>query len=126
MIERITRFSQGVISREQIDSWASSGESEALEFKRTTGEKREASRTICAMLNHRGGRVLFGVAPDRRVIGQQVSDHTLEDVSNEIREIDPPVFPSLERVAVSDGLEVLVVTVSNGQNGPYTYRGYAY
>jgi ATP-dependent DNA helicase RecG len=126
MVEPLARFSPGMISRDQVSSWAGSGESEILEFKRTTGERREACRTICAMLNHRGGRVLFGVNPARDVIGQQVSDHTLEEISNELREIEPPIFPSVERVVVAEDREVLVITVANGQNGPYTYRGYAY
>lgn len=42
---------------DQIAAWAASGESEMLEFKRTTGERREATRTLCAMLNHRRRRV---------------------------------------------------------------------
>ncbi|MGQ0570097.1 MAG: AlbA family DNA-binding domain-containing protein, partial [Armatimonadota bacterium] len=61
---------------EQIATWAASGESETLEFKRTTGERREATRTLCGMLNHRGGRVLIGVEANGHVGGQQVSDHT--------------------------------------------------
>jgi ATP-dependent DNA helicase RecG len=110
----------------QIAVWAASGESETLEFKRTTGERREAARTLCAMLNHRGGRILFGVNPDGRVIGQQVSDRTIEEVAQELREIDPPAFPNIDRVAVDNGREVLVVTVSTGQNRPYSYRGRSY
>ena len=51
-----------------IESWVRGGETETLELKRTTGERREAARTICAMLNHRGGRVIFGVEPDGRMI----------------------------------------------------------
>ena len=73
---------------------------------------------LTAMLNHRGGRVLFGVEPDGRVIGQQVSDRTLEDLAQEIGEIEPPVFPAVERVAVADGREVLVVTVPHGPGAP--------
>ncbi len=97
-----------------------------MEFKRTTGERREAMHTLSAMLNHRGGRVLFGVEPNRNVRGQQVSDKTLEDVAQEIKEIDPPVFPSIERVPIRGGFEVLVVTVTQGQNRPYSYKGRAY
>jgi ATP-dependent DNA helicase RecG len=78
----------------EIESWVRCGESETLELKRTTGERREAARTICAMLNHRGGRVIFGVEPDGRLIGQMVSDRTVEEVAQELGEIDPPVFPS--------------------------------
>ncbi len=111
---------------DQIGAWAAGGESETLELKRTTGERREATRTLCAMLNHRGGRVLFGVESDGRVIGQQVSDHTLEEVAQELRIIDPPAFPSIERVPLGTGREVLVVSVSSGPGRPYSYRGQAY
>lgn len=37
------------------------GESETLEFKKTTGERREAAKTVCAMLNNRGGIIVIGV-----------------------------------------------------------------
>lgn len=111
---------------DQIAAWAAAGESETLELKRSTGERREAARTLCAMLNHCGGRVLFGVEAGGRVVGQQVSDHTIEEVAQELREIDPPAFPSIDRVPLGNGREVLVVSVSTGQNRPYSYRGQAY
>lgn len=111
---------------EQVLAWAAAGESETLELKRTTGERRAATQTLCAMLNHRGGRVLFGVGPDHRVVGQTVSDHTLEEVAQELKEIDPPVYPTIERVPVGNGHEVLVVTVSQGPNRPYSCKGQAY
>lgn len=111
---------------DQIVAWASAGESEMLEFKRTTGERREAVRTLCAMLNHRGGCILFGVEPDGRVVGQQVSDHTIEEIAQELRDIDPPAFPTIDRAPVGNKREVLVVRVSTGQNRPYSYRGQAY
>lgn len=111
---------------QDIAAAAQAGESEVVEFKRTTGERREAMQTLCAMLNHRGGRVLFGVQPDGRVVGQQVSDRTLEELAQEIREIDPPAFPQIERVAVGSGLEVVCVAVGQGASRPYSYRGQAY
>jgi ATP-dependent DNA helicase RecG len=115
------------MNRDQIEAWVQSGESETLEFKLTTGERREASQTLCAMLNHRGGRVLFGIHPKpARIVGQQVSDKTLEDVAQELKLIDPPVFPSVERIPVGDGKEVVVVTVTQGPVRPYTYKGQAY
>lgn len=103
---------------DEIAAWAAAGESETLEFKRSTGQRREAARALCGMLNHRGGRVLFGVEPDGRVAGQQVSDHTLEEVAQELREIEPPVFPTIDRVVVGGGREVLVVSVGTGQFEP--------
>ena len=78
------------------------------------------------MLNHRGGRVLFGVEPDGRIIGQMVSDHTIEEVAQELKQLDPPVFPTIDRVDVAADRQVLVVTVGQGSNRPYTYKGKAY
>jgi ATP-dependent DNA helicase RecG len=110
---------------EQIAAWAGSGESETLEFKKTTGERREGARTICAMLNHRGGRVVFGIH-DGHAVGQHLSDRSVEEVVQELREIDPPAFPTLERVKVDGGRELLVVSTPTGQNRPYTHRGHAF
>jgi len=103
-----------------------SGESDNLEFKTTTGARREAMATVCAMLNQRGGRVLFGVTPDGRVTGQQIGERTIEQVSAEIQRIEPAVFPDIERVRVSDELEVLCVRVAPGTSPPYRYRGMSY
>jgi ATP-dependent DNA helicase RecG len=115
-----------MISIAEIESWVRSGESENIEFKRTTGERREAARTVCAMLNHRGGRVIFGVEPDGRILGQMVSDRTVEEVAQELGDIEPPVFPSIERVDLAEGRQLLVIAVQMGNAQPYTYRGQAY
>ena len=111
---------------EQIVALAASGESETLEFKATTGRRREAAMTVCAFLNQGGGQVLFGVAPDRVVAGQQVSEHTIEELSAKLRQIDPPAFPAVERVPVDSGREVIVVSTGQGASRPYSYRGTAY
>jgi ATP-dependent DNA helicase RecG len=115
-----------MIALSEIESWVRGGESETLELKRTTGERREAARTICAMLNHRGGRVIFGVEPNGRLLGQMVSDRTVEEVAQELGEIEPPVFPSIERVDFTEGRQLLVVTAQTGSGQPYSYRGQAY
>ena len=103
-----------------------SGESETLEFKATTGTRREAAMSVCAFLNQGGGQVLFGVTPDGAVVGQQVSERTIEELSAELRQIDPPAFPTVERVAVDGGREVIMVSTGQGASRPYSYRGTAY
>jgi ATP-dependent DNA helicase RecG len=115
-----------VPSIEHIHAWTAGGESEIIEFKRTTGTRREAIQTLCAMLNTRGGRVLIGVDPGGAILGQQVSDHTIEELSQVIREIEPPVFPSIDRVPLDNGNEVLVISVTQGANRPYVVRGAGY
>ncbi len=78
------------------------------------------------MLNHGGGHVLFGVTREGGVVGQQVSDRTMEEVSAEIQRIDPPAFPEIGRVSVDGDLEVIAVSVKQGSMRPYRYRGKAY
>ena len=111
---------------DQVKKLVASGESEILEFKATTGTRREAAATICAMLNQRGGHVLFGVDAQSKVVGQSVGDRTIEDVSAEVQRIDPPAFPEIERVRSSEDREVIAVRVSPGSSPPYQYRSVAY
>lgn len=47
-----------------------SGESEELEFKRSTSLLKEATQTLCAFANHKGGVLYFGVSDDGTVVGQ--------------------------------------------------------
>lgn len=110
---------------DEVAAWVAAGESETLEFKRTTGELRSGVQTICAMLNHRGGKVMFGVEANR-VVGQHVSERTIEEIAQELRQLDPPAFPSVDRVPVEAGREVVVVSTGTGQGRPYCCRGQAY
>ena len=105
---------------------AEGGESETLEFKETTRTRREATMALCAFLNQSGGQVLFGVTQAGAVVGQQVSERTIEELSTEIRHIDPPAFPTVERVPVEGDREVIVVSTRQGASRPYSYRGTAY
>ena len=115
-----------MISLSQVEQWVKAGESEVMEFKRTTGEQRAGTQTLCGMLNNRGGRVLFGVEPNGKIVGQMVSDHTTEQLAQELTAIDPPVFPTIDRVPVAADRQVIVVSVTKGSNRPYSYRGQAY
>ena len=114
------------MTTDQIATLAASGESETLEFKTTIGARREAAMTVCAFLNQRGGQALFGVTPAGVVVGHQVGERTIEELSAELRQIDPPAFPTVDRVPVDGDREVIVVSTSQGISRPYTYRGSAY
>ena len=114
------------LTRNEVAAMTATGESEGLEFKATTGTRREAAMTVCAMLNQQGGHVLFGVTPDCKAVGQQVNNKTIEEVSAELQRIEPPAFPKIERVPVSDDLEIIAVRVMPGASPPYQYRGNAY
>lgn len=102
-----------------------SGESERVEFKKTTGQRTEAARTVCAMLNRAGGFLFFGVTPAGKVCGQIVTTQTLEEVHNELRKIEPLALPDVETVALPTGNCVIALRVPGG-GGPYAYDGRLY
>ncbi len=110
---------------EDIKALVANGESETLEYKQSTSRLREATRAVCAMLNQRGGRVLFGITPKGAVVGQQVSEKTIEEVAGTLRRITPSAYPSIGRVPLGDGREVIVVTVDPGNRKPYSFAGNA-
>ena len=114
------------MTKDDLATFVAMGESEALELKETTGTRREATMTVCAFLNQGGGQVLFGITPNGAVAGQQVSERTIEELSAELRRIDPPAFSTVERVPVDGGREVIVVSTGQGASRPYSYRGSAY
>jgi ATP-dependent DNA helicase RecG len=103
------------------------GEGRGLEFKRSTGELKEALQTVCAFLNGSGGTVLFGVRPDGAIEGQDVSDKTLREIAQAADRFEPPAHVSVERINVKGGREVVVVTVEGGRDvRPFTYEGHPY
>lgn len=72
-------------------------ESEEIELKKSTSQLERALKAICAFLNHKGGKVYFGIAPDRKIVGQEVSDQTLKTISQKIRQkIKPEINPEIK------------------------------
>jgi len=110
---------------QELKKLVAGGESDRLEFKRSTGQRSNAAKTVCAMLNGLGGFVLFGVSNQADIKGQQSSDSTLEDIAAELRRIEPPAFPDIETVNLDEGKTVILLRVPGG-GGPYTYDGRPY
>ncbi len=61
-------------------------------LKKSTAEKDRACRTLCAFADGQGGRVLFGITPAWKVVGQTVSDRTLEELAQEFQGFEPRCF----------------------------------
>ena len=101
-------------------------ESETLEFKKTTGELKEGMVSIAAILNKHGvGTIYFGVKPNGDVIGQEVSESSLRDVSRLVYEmIKPQIYPVIVE-EVLDGRHVIKVEFS-GEDRPYSAAGRYY
>lgn len=103
------------------------GEGPTLEFKRSTGELREALQTVCAFLNATGGMVLFGVRPNGSPEGQQVSDQTLRDIAQALDRFEPPLNVPVERLPFDKGREILALRVEGASDSvPFTFEGRPY
>ncbi len=108
----------------ELRALVAKGESSTLELKRSTGELREAMQTICAFANAKGGQVVIGAKPNGEIIGQQVSEQTLHDISAARDKFEPPIEIEVERVKVNATLSVLVLTVAGLTDSvPFTYDG---
>lgn len=113
---------------EEIKSLASGGETTEVEFKRSTGQRTEATKTVCAMLNGKGGFMMFGIANDGSLVGQELGELTLSDVLHELRKIEPQVPITPEVVAVHSEKFVIVLRVpsASGAMSIYTFDGRPY
>ncbi len=92
-----------------LQSLIAQGESETLEFKRSTAELRRAGETLCAFLNSEGGQVLIGVGPDGKIVGQQVADITLRDIAAMLGRFEPAARVEVRRVDVGGDRQVTVL-----------------
>lgn len=101
-------------------------ETETLEFKKTTGELKEAMVSISSILNKHGvGALYFGVKPNGDVTGQDVSESSLRDVSRLVYEsIKPQIYPVIQE-EILDGRHVIKVEF-NGEDFPYSAMGRYY
>jgi hypothetical protein len=113
-----------VTTLRELRALVSSGESATVELKRSTGELREAMQTICAFANAKGGQVVIGAKPNGEIIGQQVAEQTLHEISAARDRFEPPLDFDVERVKANATLTVLVLTVAGlSDSVPYTYDG---
>lgn len=115
------------MTSEELRALAGRGEGPALELKRSTAELREAMQTLCAFLNGKGGRLIFGARPDGTLVGQQVSDKTLREIAQATAGLEPRVQIDIQRIPISAGLEALVLdAVPQDGAMPYAFLGIAY
>ena len=103
------------------------GESETMEFKKSTGQLSRAAETLCAFLNGKGGSVYFGVSPDGQLTGQEVSDSTLRDIAAVLEKFEPKAPISQEIIPFDQRKNILVLSApAIPETGPFTFKGRAY
>ena len=103
-------------------------ETRNVEFKKSTGELKDAMHSVCAMLNSDGGYVIFGISPQSlKIVGQQVTENTRQEIAREIRKIEPFVDMPVIYVDVpeKDGFKIIVLHADKNlyNLAPYVFDG---
>jgi ATP-dependent DNA helicase RecG len=101
-------------------------ESENLELKKSTSELKEAIISVSSILNkHQKGQLYFGIKNDGTIIGQNVSEQTIRDISKTISDnIEPKIFPEITEEKLERKSCILVKF--EGSEIPYFAYGRAY
>ena len=99
-----------------------------VEFKQTTGQLERGLETLCAFLNGEGGTVLFGVADNGKITGQEVGDKTKRDIAEAIRLIEPFATITVSYVSIPDTEKQVIALYAEEQRYmcPFMYKGRAY
>jgi ATP-dependent DNA helicase RecG len=101
-------------------------ENERVEFKKSTGEMKEAVISMSAILNkHKGGVIYFGVSNIGEILGQQIGSDTTRDISRSVYEHIKPT-PDFATEIVADGEKQYIKVIFNGGEQPYSAYGRYY
>lgn len=111
----------------ELEKIIQKGESDSLEFKKSTSLLNAIGETLCGFLNGKGGKVLIGVTAEKNLVGQHISDHTFQEIASMLAKFEPPAVIELDHISIKDQKEIIVLTaLSRKIDIPYTWEGRAY
>ncbi len=101
-------------------------ESETVELKKSTSELKEAIISIAAILNKNNkGKLYFGVKNDGTIIGQDIGEKTIRDISKTISDnIEPKIYPKINKIKING--KTCIYIEFFGNNPPYYAYGRGY
>lgn len=106
------------MNRETLLQLVQYGESETLEFKKSTAQLKAICETLCAFLNHQSGTVLVGVDDKGQLLGQDVTDSTRQEIAKEISKIEPAVHIDTHYLPLGNGKIIIMLVAPIGQYTP--------
>lgn len=111
---------------EHLQKLVMQGESETLEFKKSTALMRSIFETICAFLNSKGGTILIGVNDKGELVGQDVTDNTRQELARELHKIEPSTAIDISHISINKNKSVIAIHVNVHDHAPYVYDGRAF
>ena len=98
------------------------GEDTFLELKVKLSNPEKIAQEIVALANTGGGVIVFGVNDQMRIEGVEDPESVQEELVRICRdEIQPPLFPFIDRIAFDSGRRVVALDVE-GRRRPYRTR----
>ncbi len=98
-------------------------ESEYVEFKESLGQLSKGLESAVAMINKSGSAIIyFGVKDAGSIIGLNIGNKTLKDISHVVAEqIKPTVVPIISEELIGD--KIIIKLEIYGTNIPYSANG---
>lgn len=119
-----------MLTIDDIKKLIAKDETRTLELKKTTGELYKGLETACAFLNSDGGWLMFGITPSLKIVGQNVTDNTRQEIGNALRKIEPAIDVDVKYIELHDKPDFYVIAIyfdaNNFKNGPYSFDGRAF
>lgn len=103
------------------------GECETFEFKKSTANLKSAAETLCAFLNGKGGTVLIGISDTKKIIGQDVTDQTRQEIANTLRKFEPTANIEIQYIDYAfDKKIIMLIAHPDIRSVPYSFDGKSY
>jgi len=101
-------------------------ESETIELKKSLAKLKEGLISVFAILNKHGvGFLWFGISPLGKILGLDVTEKTLRNISQSIAaHIEPKIYPHITTETI-DNRNCIKITFS-GKEFPYFVYGKVY
>lgn len=113
---------------EQLEKILKKGETKALDFVENSKAVETIARSVCALLNTDGGRVVVGVESNGQVVGiRDAGSVEMQEIRTFLENaITPKAIWSLSAETTPDGKELIVIDVPTGPDKPYLSGGSIY
>ena len=109
-------------SRTELLRLIRGGEDTFLELKVKLSNTEKITQEIIALANTGGGVIVFGVHDQLRIEGVDDPESVQEELVRICREeIEPPLFPFVDRLAFDNGRRIVALDVE-GKRRPYRTR----
>ncbi|MCL2188479.1 MAG: ATP-binding protein [Defluviitaleaceae bacterium] len=103
-------------------------ESEIVEVKKSTSLLKKGIKSMVAILNkHNEGTLFFGINDDGDIVGQDIFNSTIRDISKHIKDyVQPMIYPEIKRIPIENSQKEYIRVRFAGDCQPYSYKSKFY